>query len=477
MMNKRLAALFTLFLLLFPAKLVAHAHLRKSDPASGARLSSAPRSITLEFTEQPELAFTTVTLTSPDGSLVQLGAPAPSPSSAFGIRVEIPSSLAEGKYLVSWKTAASDGHPTQGRFEFVVLPGAEGLASASTTVVTDSTVAAGVQSMRQRMSRDESAAMTADENFATESPAYVIIRWLDLAGVVVLIGAVAFRQFVVRRLTDSRSDDSDPIPAASRSAAHWGELAAIVLLVTAGARLAAETYAMHGAAGVLDPVLLARMIVGTDWGMVWLFRLGATLLALLGFYKAERRPGSHGWALATIAALLLALTLALGGHAASSPRLRTIAILADTAHVIGAGGWLGSLFLVVVAGIPAALRLQDGSRAEAAAEMIGAFSPAALIFSASTVATGVFAGWLHIGSLAALWESSYGETLLIKVALFCMVASLGAYHWRRAKPRLGDPGAAESLRKTAGLELLAGVLVILVTAILVALPTPMNLAP
>jgi putative copper export protein/methionine-rich copper-binding protein CopC len=474
MMNKRLAALLTLLLLLLPGRLFAHANLRKSDPAAGARVSGAPRNITLEFTETPELAFTTVTLTRPDGSFVQLGAPTPSPS---GITVAIESPLAPGKYRVSWKTAASDGHPTHGSFEFVILPGAEGLSSASTTAMTDSGVATGVQSTQHRMNGDQAADMTADESLATESPAYVIIRWVDLAGVVVLIGAVAFRRFVVRRLTGSRSDEADLIPGTSRSAAHWGALAAAALLITAGARLAAETYAMHGAAGALDPVLLGRMIVGTKWGLTWLFRLGATLLALLGFYKAERRVGGHGWVLAEVAVLLVALTLALGGHAASSPRLSSVAIVADTAHVLGAGGWLGSLFLVVVAGIPAVLRLQEGSRGEVAAEMINAFSPAALASSAVIVATGVFAGWLHVASFAALRASSYGQALLIKVALFSLVALVGAYHWRRSKPRLGDPRAAESLRKTAGLELFGGLLVILVTAILVALPTPVNLGP
>jgi hypothetical protein len=70
--------------------------------------------------------------------------------------------------------------------------------------------------------------------------------------------------------------------------------------------------------------------------------------------------------------------------------------------MVGAGGWLGSLVLVVAAGIPAALRLPDGEPGPAVAELVNAFSPAALLFAGLVSATGVFSAWIHLEAFSAL---------------------------------------------------------------------------
>jgi putative copper export protein len=52
------------------------------------------------------------------------------------------------------------------------------------------------------------------------------------------------------------------------------------------------------------------------------------------------------------------------------------------------------------------------------------------------------------------------------------VFSLGAWNWRRQRPRLGSESAATALRRSARSELAAAGLVLLATAVLVSLPTP-----
>jgi putative copper export protein len=81
-------------------------------------------------------------------------------------------------------------------------------------------------------------------------------------------------------------------------------------------------------------------------------------------------------------------------------------------------------------------------------------------------------GWLEVRELGALWSTAYGRTLLVKLALLLPVALLGAYNWRRVVPALEAEGGAARLRRTATVELALGALVLLVTAVLVATPTP-----
>lgn len=127
--------------------------------------------------------------------------------------------------------------------------------------------------------------------------------------------------------------------------------------------------------------------------------------------------------------------------------------------------------MVVIGGLPVALRQPD-DRGAAAAALIDAFSPTALFFAGVVVATGVFSAWLHVGEVTALWTTGYGRTLLLKVGVLSLVFATGAYNWLRVKPTLGSPAAAGRLRRSATVELAIAVLVLAVTAVLVATPLP-----
>jgi copper transport protein len=172
------------------------------------------------------------------------------------------------------------------------------------------------------------------------------------------------------------------------------------------------------------------------------------------------------------AALVLAFALALSGHAAAVAGRANFTLLADATHVLGAGGWLGGLLVVLGAGVPAAFALEEGKRGGAVAALVEAFSRTALLFAALLITTGLFGAWVHVGSLGALWQSGYGRTLLVKLALFALVFAAGAYNFLRLRPSLGDEGGARRFRRSATLELVVAVAVLAVTAVLVALPTP-----
>jgi len=132
------------------------------------------------------------------------------------------------------------------------------------------------------------------------------------------------------------------------------------------------------------------------------------------------------------------------------------------------------LLIVLVVGIPAAMQLAESERGQAVAEVINAYSPAALVFAGIAAATGVFAAWLHIGTVSGLWQTEYGRTLLLKLGILSVVAGTGAYNWLRVKPTLGDVVGARRVRRSARVEVAVALLVLVVTAVLVATPTSMD---
>jgi len=158
-----------------------------------------------------------------------------------------------------------------------------------------------------------------------------------------------------------------------------------------------------------------------------------------------------------------------------APTLWLLAILADGLHIIGASGWLGSLLILLAAGIPAAMRLETDHRGRAVADLVNAFSPTALAFAGLTASAGVFAAWLHLGTIPALWQTDYGKTLLVKIALLAIVMATGAYNFLYVKPRLGKLEGVKSIRRSATIEVAVAAVVLLVTAVLVATPTAMDI--
>lgn len=459
-----------LLFLALPTIASAHGKLKSSAPAADARLTAVPRLIRLDFTEVPELAVSSIQLLRPDGSAVLLGPIHAAPDSPQALLADISGSLDAGVYTVVWRMVGADGHPVTGRFGFTITPGSAGVGE--TPADTDSEVAEGGAATAESPpnAAQEDAGMVDPESgqFDAESPAYVVIRWLQFAGLLVVLGAVVFQTCVLGLLRRKEHADSSMIAVARHRAASAGLVAAGVVGLSAILRLGAQSYAIYGSPDAWQPALVGVLLGRTLWGWGWLVQVAAVALAIFGFAAIRRGKGS-GWAVA--GAAVLAFTPALAGHAAAAPRLTTLAIVADGMHVIGAGGWLGTLLIVVTIGIAEALGRPAAERGRAVADLVNAFSPTALVFAGLAVATGVFAAWIHLGGVTALWQTRYGLTLLLKLGIISLVAGTGAYNWLRVKPGLGDVDGARRIRRSAAVELMIGVLVLAVTAVLVGTPT------
>jgi putative copper export protein len=141
-------------------------------------------------------------------------------------------------------------------------------------------------------------------------------------------------------------------------------------------------------------------------------------------------------------------------------------IATDFLHVLGASSWLGSLFAVLIVGIPVSFALNGAERWSSVASLVNSFSPLALASASVVVVSGLVASWVHLEHLSALWQTGYGQTLLIKLALVAITLMVGAYNFRRVQPQLVSEEGTAHLRRSAGVELLLGFLIIVVTGFL-----------
>ena len=93
----------------------AHAFLDHANPRVGSTVPTAPRELTLSFTQNLEASFSTVTVTGPGGTVSQ-GKPQISGNT---MRVGL-KALSPGTYHVRWRALSVDTHTTQGSFTFRV---------------------------------------------------------------------------------------------------------------------------------------------------------------------------------------------------------------------------------------------------------------------------------------------------------------------------------------------------------------------
>lgn len=97
----------------------AHSGLKRAEPAANSSLKRAPAEIKLQFTEQLEPAYSSVTVEDKDGERVDNGDARVDPVNASLLRVSL-KQLAPGTYTVIWRVLSVDTHVTEGRYTFKV---------------------------------------------------------------------------------------------------------------------------------------------------------------------------------------------------------------------------------------------------------------------------------------------------------------------------------------------------------------------
>ncbi|MGH7679026.1 MAG: copper resistance protein CopC [Gemmatimonadaceae bacterium] len=426
--------------------ILPHMALRHSEPADGSRLTVAPTRISLAFSAKPQLAFSRIRLTGPGGAvpldtIVGRG-------DSLSTRVRRP--LDPGDYRIEWQTAAADGHPVRGQITFAVLASNAPVPAATPA---DTGAHAG-HAMPVEAGRDESSFRTA--------------RWFEFVAVLTALGALGFRHGVLPPLASRGVPTSDAADRARRLG-----LSVLALYVVAVAvRLWTQSRALNGADAPMQLDALRAFVTGTTWGIGWAAGVVGAVLMLVGWALSPRSV-SVGTPLALTGAIGMILSPALSGHAATGPQF-VLSVTVDMLHVTVAGLWVGGLAMVLFAGIPAMLRLTDGNKHAAVSALVSSFHPLALFCAPIAVLSGFVGAWLRMGGFGSQWTTQYGQTLLVKIGLVLLLATMGAYNSMRVRRQLSGAGGegTRRFRLTGTLELAFAAAVVIVTTFLVVTPLP-----
>jgi len=263
-------------------------------------------------------------------------------------------------------------------------------------------------------------------------------------------GAIGFRFFALRR----RQAEADRpfYEIASRRAGMIGFVGIIMSILLMLAQLPSLAARRHVPVGTL---------VTTDTSTM--LQAAFLVLALIGFGLAIGRLGP-GWPIAAASVVAGSLRAAFLGKWVS---------LVNPVHVLAAGLWIGTLFVLVTAGLTSLLGHEPRDRrGTIAADMVNGFSPLALTMGGVVVLFGVITAWRHLHVLSNLWSTPYGYTLIGKLCFVAAVFGLGTWNWRRQRPTLGSEAAASAIRRSATAELTVAAIVLLITSVLVSLPAP-----
>lgn len=463
----RSRALITGALLAMPAIAAAsrlHTELKESSPAQDAVLTELPTVVTLTYTTAVQLAESSVSVRSATGDAAPVGAGElaylhEDRRDVLVFSLDAP--LGRGSYIVAWTTAGPDGHALSGEFSFRVdVPGVDepdGAAGA------DATPAPGVE---PEPPRTRTAGDAGAPNF--EDAAALVTRFLFYTGIVGLLGSVAFKVIVLGAATNA-GFPKEAAEGVSVGAWRIAAISAALLLVAVPLRLwfQARTFFPDDPGGNL-----AAVTAGTPWSTGWWLHTAAGVVAAAGVALCRRvRRGETGWHVVLAAALLVPLAPILSGHAwADAPR--GLSAVATYLHVVAAGAWVGGLFCLFSAGLPAlrAAAADSGSTGPGLTTLVGAFSRLALVAVGTLVVSGGVKAWLHMGAPSDLWTTPWGRSLLIKDFVVACVIAIGFYNWRVVRPALTvDPNPAR-LRRSAKAELAFGAAAVAATSWLVVQP-------
>jgi copper transport protein len=465
------ALLACMALLLAASPASAHALLRSSDPASGASVAKAPAKVTMTFTEAPDPSLSSVHVLDSTGKAVESSKARPVPGKPLALEIPL-GQLPNGAYTVSWRTVSrTDGHLTNGSFAFGI----------------------GVQ--------PPSAAASGAPAATTSPPPSVLGvagRWALDWGLILLVGAVASSLLVFRR-----RDTVPPLPL----------LGGAFALAAAG--LVAMVVAEHSRVGVSFGDLL-----GSSTGSKLISQ--GVVLAVTGLVLAAvaRWPSrTELLALLGVGAAATMLVHVAGGHAAGEGSLTPLNLLAQWAHLLAVGVWVGGFAWLLLGlrrsgaagpepgdGIQATMRLEHahaaaggtrpgsdpGAGPGAAPSSAGSPAPVAVPVAVvvdervasvqrfsrmATIALGVVLlsglarGLVEVGSWHGLVSTSFGRTLLIKLVLVAGLITLGAVNRFRIVPALRAGRAKVStLASTVRAELAIAIPIVVAASLLGELP-------
>lgn len=293
----------------------------------------------------------------------------------------------------------------------------------------------------------------------------IVVRWALVADLMLLFGVPLFALY-----STAGVDGKFTLPL--RTLIPWTALAGVLLSILGIVILAATMAGVPIAR--LDAATLSMLILQTAVGTAFLVRVSALVTAFaLGVRYSGRR--------AITAAITLCGAVALGslawsGHGVMDDgRTGTVHLVADIAHLLATGVWVGALASLL--GLLVTARVDSAAASQRA---LAGFASVGTASVALVMASGLINSWLLVGprNILSLGTSLYGQLLLIKLGLFAGMATLAAINRFRLTPALGTArtpdDALQRLRLSLTLEMIAAVAILGLVAWLGTLEPPVS---
>ena len=434
--------------LALPAVASAHAYLVRTSPAASVTLDHSPREVALTFDEAVEPKFALISVTDVNANPVTTGPLHRAVGNPDTLVVPV-KKLTEGWYLVYWRAISVDGHPVQGAFTFAVGPN-PGPAPQFTIPHISQT--------------------------ATTTP-LLIARWAAFLTVMSALGLFVLRMLIARPVV--RRVEGTNLRTLSIAVVVATVLALIAIPVYLEESTAVDSLRSFWSFGSLVPLwtttAFARGYLKMELCLA-LFFVAACIALWVDRPNLERRTIASilalGGALAAAAAVLV-LPGAAGHAAQTSPR--GLSVFLDWLHLVAGSIWLGGLIglLVLWWSLPAAKRV-PGLIAS-----VPRFSNAAFVSVLVLLGTGIGATVIHLPVVQALWQTSYGKVILIKIGILLAALPLAAANLLRNKPGLVAANGAPALgeRPARRLQRFVSAEAVLITGAVFAAALLSSLAP
>ncbi len=397
--------------LLAPAAASAHAYLVRTVPTASGVLDSAPSTVSLTFDEAVEPRFAIVSVT--DASGTQHATAAVHRSSADPDTLVVPlNRLPQGWYLVYWRAISVDGHPVQGAFTFAVGPNPGPAPQFPVPRVSATAVTAQL----------------------------LIARWVMFASIMSAIGLLALRLLIARVVI--RRVPGATLRVLTRATIIAGVIGLIAIPVYLDFAIANDSLRSVFDLGALVPLF---RVTAFGRGYVDL-ELCFALFCVAGAVAVwVDRPDREQRSVAELAAVTGALLAAVAvlmipgavGHAGqTSPR--GLSMFLDAVHLVSGSIWLGGLIGLLVLWLSLRGERPPGapSRVAVLAVVVPRFSSVAFVSVLVLLATGTGATIIHMPAVNALWDTSYGQAILVKILLLVLALGLAAGNLLRTKPGL-----------------------------------------
>jgi putative copper export protein len=198
-----------------------------------------------------------------------------------------------------------------------------------------------------------------------------------------------------------------------------------VLVLSSAVLLLARTAEMSGLPFTAALPAVPTVLFKTHYGQIWLVRVVAVVVLCIGWWRGRRCLDSRVISVFMLCAgALVAVTRSASGHAADAGDL-SLPELIDWLHLMAASVWGGGLIALSTVVLPAMINLPE-QRQMLITDIALRFSTLAGIALGTIVATATYNAWLQVGSFHALWETPYGQLVIVKILLLFALVILGA---------------------------------------------------